>query len=453
MQTSPVEIGPVMDRLSAYIARALTTELPPEVIEKAKLHILDTIAAIISGSRLLPGIKAATYARTQGGAPEALVLGSELLTNVVTAALANGMAAHADETDDSHKASRSHPGCGVVPAALALGERNNVDAATLIRAVVLGYDVACRTTPALVTLALYESGHATHSFAALFGAAATASALCGLTQTQARWALSYTAQQASGLTCWRRDRDHIEKAFDFGGMPARNGVAAATMVEAGFTGVDDVLSGPRNFFMAFSRDPQPEILIDGLGSRFEILNTNIKKWTTGTPCQAALDSVQVLARESGFTADSVQKIRVRMSNQEADTINNRDMPDICLQYLTSVLLLDGDLTFHSAHDVERMRNPAVMQQRAKIELISDPAVPRRKPIVEITTTGGKVLTHVTEAVRGTPENPMTREEVENKAYGLIEPIIGTGRAGQLIDAIRSLENVMSVRDLRPLMMA
>jgi len=453
MQKNSVEISPVMDKLSAYIARALTTELPPEVIEKAKLHILDTIAAIISGSRLLPGIKALAYARTQGGASEALVLGSDLVTNVVTAALANGMAAHADETDDSHKASRSHPGCGVLPAALALGERNNVGGTALIRAVVLGYDIACRSTPALVTMALYEKGHATHSFASLFGSVSTASALCGLNQTQVRWALSYAAQQASGLTCWRRDRDHIEKAFDFGGMQARNGVAAATMVESGFTGVDDVLSGPRNFFMAFSSSPQPELLIDSLGRRFEILDTNIKKWTTGTPCQAVLDSMQVLTREQGITAGDVKKIRVRMSNLEADTVNNRDMPDICLQYLTSALLLDGDLTFHSAHDVERMRDPAIMDQRAKIELISDTAIPRRKPIVEITTTAGKVLTHTTEAVRGTPENPMTREEVENKAYGLVESILGAGRSRQLIEAIRSLESAASVRDLRPLMMA
>lgn len=453
MQTTSAEVGPVMDKLSAYIARALTTELPPEVIEKAKLHILDTIAAIISGSRLLPGIKATEYARTQGGAPEALVLGSDLVTNVVTAALANGMAAHADETDDSHKASRSHPGCGVLPAALALGERNNIGGTALIRAVVLGYDIACRATPALVTQALYDKGHATHSFAALFGSVATASALSGLNQSQVRWALSYAAQQASGLTCWRRDRDHIEKAFDFGGMPARNGVAAAMMVAAGFTGVDDVLSGPRNFFMAFSSDPRPEILIDGLGSRFEITNTNIKKWTTGTPCQAVLDSIQALAKESGLTAGNVQTIRVRISNLEADTCDNRSMPDICLQYLVSALLLDGDLTFHSAHDVERMRDPAIMGIRSKIELIPDPTLPRRKPILEVTTTGGRVLTHATKAVRGTPENPMTREEVENKAYGLIEPIIGAGRARQLLDAIRALENVGSARDLRPLMTA
>jgi 2-methylcitrate dehydratase PrpD len=236
-------------------------------------------------------------------------------------------------------------------------------------------------------------------------------------------------------------------------MPARNGVAAATMVAAGFTGVDDVFSGPRNFFMAFSRDPQPEILIDGLGSRFEILNTNIKKWTTGTPVQAVLDSVQTLARQSGITAGNVQRIRVRMSNLEADTVNNRDMPDICLQHLTSVLLLDGDLTFHSAHDVERMRDPAVLEVRTRIELIPDPLVPRRKPIVDVTTTDGRMLTHVTEAVRGTPENPMSREEVESKAYGLIEPIIGTGRTRDLLDTIRSLESVASARDLRPLLTA
>ena len=149
----------------------------------------------------------------------------------------------------------------------------------------------------------------------------------------------------------------------------------------------------------------------------------------------------------------MQKIRVRMSNLEADTVNNRDMPDICLQHLTSVLLLDGDLTFHSAHDLERMRDPAVLEQRTKIELVSDTAVPRRKPIVDVTTTTGQVLTHTTEAVRGTPENPMTREEVENKAYGLLEPIIGEDRSRRLIDVIRSLEGVASARDLRPLMTA
>jgi 2-methylcitrate dehydratase PrpD len=453
MQANPVEISPVMDKLSAYIARASTTELPPEVVEKAKLHILDTIAAILSGSRLLPGIKAAEFARTQGGAPEALMLGSDLLTNVATAALANGMAAHADETDDSHKASRSHPGCAVVPAALALAERNDIGGAALIKAVVAGYDIGCRLTPALGTQALYDRGHATHSFAALFGAAAAAGALCALNQTQVRWLLSYAAQQAAGVTCWRRDRDHIEKAFDFAGMPARNGVTAATMVATGFTGVDDVFSGPRNFFMAFSSDPQPEILIDGLGSRFEILNTNIKKWTTGTPIQAVLDSLQALAQESGLTAGKVQAIKVRMSNLEADTTNNRDMPDICLQHCASVLLLDGDLTFHSSHDVERMSDPAVLEMRTRIELISDAAVPRRKPIVDVTTTDGRSLTHTTEAVRGTPENPMTREEIETKAYGLIEPIIGAGRTRRLLDTIRSLESVGSARDLRPLLTA
>jgi 2-methylcitrate dehydratase PrpD len=442
-----------MDELSAYISKSPAMELPVEVIEKAKFHILDTFAAIVSGSRLLPGIKAVEFARMQGGAPEALVLGTDLLTNVMTAAFANGMAAHADETDDSHKESRSHPGCAVVPAALALAERNDLGGAALIKAVVLGYDIGSRVTPALGTQALYEGGHSTHSFAPVFGAAAAAGALSGLDQTQVRWLLSYTAQQASGVNCWRRDRDHIEKAFDFGGMPARNGVAAATMVGAGFTGVDDVFSGARNFLFAFSDDPRPERLVDGLGSRFEILNTNIKKWTVGSPIQAVLDSLQTLARESQVSADNVRGIRIRMSNLESDTVNNRDMPDICVQHAAAVLLLDGDLTFHSAHDLDRMRDPAVLDVRSRIELVSDTSLPRRKPIIEVTTTDGRVLTHSTEAVRGTPENPMSRDEVEGKARALIEPIIGGDSTRDLLEVIRSLESVGSVRELRPLLTA
>ena len=111
---------------------------------------------------------------------------------------------------------------------------------------------------------------------------------------QVRHLLSYAAQQASGISCWMRDRDHVEKAFDFGGMPARNGVAAATMVGAGFTGVDDVFAGERNFFVAYGRDPNPEVLVSNLGTTYEIMNTNIKRWSVGSPIQAPLDSLLAL---------------------------------------------------------------------------------------------------------------------------------------------------------------
>ncbi len=122
------QISPVMSQLSAYIASALRRSLPPAVIEKTKHHILDTLAAMISGSRLAPGMRAIGYVKTLGGVKEACVIGSNIITTAVNAALANGMLAHADETDDSHAPSLTHPGCGIVPAALPVPRGRAFDA-------------------------------------------------------------------------------------------------------------------------------------------------------------------------------------------------------------------------------------------------------------------------------------------------------------------------------------
>jgi 2-methylcitrate dehydratase PrpD len=116
-------LSPVMTQLASYIAQALRKPLPGPVVEKTKHHVLDTLAAMVSGSRLLPGRQAISFVSTLGGAKEACVAGSRIVTSAIHAALANGMAAHADETDDSHAASLTHPGCGVVPGALAMAER------------------------------------------------------------------------------------------------------------------------------------------------------------------------------------------------------------------------------------------------------------------------------------------------------------------------------------------
>ncbi len=163
----------------------------------------------------------------------------------------------------------------------------------------LGYDVAARINYALGADAFAFAGRMTHSFGGTFGAGAAAAALLGFEALQARHLLSYCAQQASGVGSSVRDGDHIEKAFDFGGMPARNGIAAATMVAAGFTGVDDVFSGERNFFQAYAAAPDPAKLADGLGERFEILGTNIKKWSAGSPAQSAIDALLHLMEHEG----------------------------------------------------------------------------------------------------------------------------------------------------------
>jgi 2-methylcitrate dehydratase PrpD len=457
------EISPVMHELATYVSRAGKKPLPKPVVEKTKHHVLDTIAAMVSGSRLPPGEKAISFIKTQGGTAEATVIGSRVVTSAVNAAHANGMLAHADETDDSHAPSLTHPGCGIVPAALAMAEREQSNGNAFLRAVALGYDVGCRTTMALHAYDFREAGHSTHSFGPMFGAAVAAGSLAGLKYDQVRHLLSYTAQQASGVSCWMRDAEHIEKAFDFGGMPARNGVAAAAMVAHGFTGVEDVFSGERNFFVAYDetrrigKPPEPERLIEDLGTRFEVVNTNIKRWSVGSPIQAPLDGLLDLMRTNKVGADDVKKLVVRVAHQGANTVNNRDMPDICLQHMCSVMLIDGIVTFESAHDEKRMRDRKVLDVRSRIELYGDDALtkamPSRQGVIELTLKNGRQLrTHV-KAVRGTADNPMTRAEVDEKCFHLMSPILGKKRARLLCDTVWTLEDVSSMRNLRSLLRA
>ena len=444
-----------MQALSAYIAGALRRPLPAAVAEKSKHHLLDTIAAMISGSRLSPGKKAISFAKALGGIKEACVVGSRLVTSAANAALANGMLAHADETDDSHSRSQTHPGCGVVAASLAMAERERANGTALLRAVALGYDICCRLTQSLNAMQFRADGHSTHSFGPAFGAAAAAGALAGLDKRRVRHLLSYAVQQASGISCWMRDEEHVEKAFDFGGMPARNGVAAATMVAHGFTGVEDVFSGERNFFVAYGRATEPGELTRELGKSYEIMNTDIKRWAVGSPIQAPLDSLLELIRTHRIRADEVDRLVVRVAHLGANTTDNRNMPDICMQHLCAVMLLDGTVSFRSSHDGKRMRDPKVLGVRGRIELQGDDALtramPRREGIIEIRLRDGRELRHHTRAVRGTPENPMTRAEVEAKSCDLLAPVIGDARSRKLCDAVRNLEGIGDIRMLRPLL--
>jgi 2-methylcitrate dehydratase PrpD len=448
--------GSVIGRLSRYMVEARSAPLPAEVMRKAKHHILDTMAAMVSGAHLPPGRLAIDYAQSRGGTPEAQVVGSSLVTEAGRAAMANGFMAHADETDDSHAATGTHPGCAVVPAALAMAERGDRSGQRFLNAVVLGYDVGCRVIRALgYRERLEQRGFSSHSVGELFGAAAAAGAGTDIDAARMRYLLSYTAQQASGIPSWVADQDHIEKAFDFAGMPARNGVEAATLVDAGFTGVWDVFGGDRNFFRSFGTDPQPEEILGELGSRYEVMTANIKKYCVGSPIQAAADALANIMERHELGAAQVERMVVTLPAGGARIVNDRHMPDINLQYILSVILLDGHLSFAAAHDVGRMQDPAVLDLRGRIELQGDDALVTpespRQAVVEIATRDGERLREHVVMVRGTAENPMTAEEVEQKARDLLVPSLGEARAEGLIAAVAGLESLGSVRDLRPLL--
>jgi 2-methylcitrate dehydratase PrpD len=448
--------SPVMNALCAYMSAAASRPLPPEAIEQAKYHILDTVAAMISGSELPPGQAALRYARMYGAKGEGTIVASDLRTGPLDAALINGVLAQADETDDSHSPSRSHPGCSVIPAALASGEQFGIGGAHFVRAVTLGYDIGPRVTMALGGAAFsYESHKSTHAIAGIFGSAAAAACAAGLDAQQMHWLLDYTAQQSSGIAAWGRDTDHIEKAFVFGGMPARDGVTSALLVRAGWNGIEDVFSGADNYFLAYAPAGDPGQLVDKLGERYEIMRTDIKKWTVGSPIQGPLDAIQSIRGRRPFEADQVERVVVRLAPAVAKVVDNRDIPDICLQHLVAIMLLDKTVSFKATHDKARMQDAAVLGQRAKVQLVRDAELekflPVRVAVVEMTFADGTQLSERVTAVRGTPRNPMTRAEIVDKSRDLIAPVLGPDKSGRLIETLLSLETVTDVRGLRPLL--
>lgn len=447
----------ITGRLARYMLTARDAPLPEAVVQACKHRILDTLGAMVSGARMRPGEMATAYVRALSGADEAGVMASSLRTTAVNAAFANAMCAHADETDDFEPVTKAHPGCSAVPAAWAMAERNGASGARLIRAVALGYDLGCRLLVALGP-DLVRAGHrSAEGVSSTFCALGAAAPLARLNEDGMRYAVSYAAQQVSGLWSWVSDEDHIEKAFDFAGMGARNGVMAVTMAEAGMTGVRDVLDGPHNLFVALSTRPDPEAMLEGLGSRFYVTETAIKTYSVGYPNQSALDALLLLRRQHGLTPDNVRSILVKLPVDAVGIVGDSAMPDVNCQHLVSVALLKGAVSFKDSHDQSLMKDPAVLAIRRKVQVdgdpaLMDPAAPRGA-VVEVTTTDGRQVAHHTRFPPGTKENPLSTEAVNAKARDLMAPVLGDRRTDRLIEQINALEKLDDVRRLRSLLTA
>ena len=192
-------------------------------------------------------------------------------------------------------------------------------------------------------------------------------------------------------------------------------------------------------------------------STYEIMRTNIKRWTVGSPIQAPLDSLLTLIREHQIKADDVEKLVVRVSITGANTVGDREMPDICMQHMCAVMLIDGIVTFKSSHDEKRMNDKKVLELRKRITLYGDDALtaalPSRQGILELKLKNGKTLHKHVKAVLGTAQNPMVRAQVDEKCYHLMAPILGASRSRKLCDAVWNIEKVGNVTKLRNLLTA
>ncbi len=244
-----------------------------------------------------------------------------------------------------------------------------------------------------------------------------------------------------------RDPNHVEKAFVFAGMPAANGVRAAAMVASGCDGVADVFSGVPNFLDALSMQRDRAELAADLGERYEIMQTNIKKFAVGSPAQAAVQAMLELVEEEPIDPAQVAQHPHRAAARSGACGRRPvEMPDINCQYLVAGTLIDRAFTFAMAHDDDRMADPTIQALRARTELVPDPdRAGVRTADVTVTLRDGTSRQRFIGAVRGTVDDPMTDDEVSAKAVDLMEPVLGSATTKALMARLWSLERVRGHR--------
>ena len=312
------EIHPVMATLSTYMSAAAGRKLPDSVIKETKHHILDTIAAMVSGAELKTGLHAIRFARAYGGEKIATVVGVGFFDRVRSRLRWRTAYSRMPTKPTITTAPAAPiPGCAIVPAALAIGEKNGIDGTRFIRAVALGYDVGLRAFKLVAKGGVLSE---THNIVGTFGASAACGCAVALDTPQMRTLIDYASQQAgAGIGAWRRDTEHVEKSFMFGGMGARNGVTAAMFVQAGWTGVNDVFSGPGNLFQSYAPNVDPGILVHKLGEEYEVTEDDhqeMEHWRADPV--AARSSLSDTRSVDLSRPDDVRRINIRVATSAAE---------------------------------------------------------------------------------------------------------------------------------------
>lgn len=451
--------GPsVTHEVARYVREIGYDDLPSAVVGKAKEVLLDAFACQLACSQLPHCRIAIDFARDHGGRPEATILGADFKTDVEHAALVNGILGHGDEIDEVLELF-GHTSAVLVPTVLAVGEREKAAGKDLLVALVAGYDVAGRLARAGFSLdILGPRNFQQASTAGSLAAAASAGKLLGLTQKEMQAALGLAAEQACGLQTMRLEAGHMNKSLHMG-VGGRNGVCSAYLARAGYGGVFDVLDPPYSVFEAFIPDgAQPEELVEGLGSRFELMVTAIKRYSAGHPINSAIAAMHKIMRDHALEAVDIERIDVRVESLIYKMLSKSPTLNINIEYVLAVAALDGTVTWDQ-YSEERQNDPVLRDLWARVvsegDIEMDDLKKRntgaRPAEVTIRTRDGRALTERVLFPPGHPRNPLRPDELDEKFMYWSTRIIDERQAIELKEAVLHLEDVDDINDLSALL--
>jgi 2-methylcitrate dehydratase PrpD len=445
--------------LAEWAATFEPLAVPPQAIETARTVVMDALGCALSGTRATAGRIAIDYARTQGGAAHSTLIGTAERVPAGNAAFANTMAGRIDLFDDADSRAHVHAGVVGVMSALAVAEREDRSAHEFLASIVIGIDVAVRIGMTMRPSHFDAGFHPTGTLNC-FGAAAAAGRLMRLDASRMLAAFGLAAEQAAGLTEYRRCGP-IEMSALHGARAAMSGILAADLAKAGMPAPPTPLEGPHGLLQAMSprRDLAP--LLEGLGERFAITATEFKPYPCNRIAHSAIGAAVRLRRDDArFRAPNVRAVTVRMAR---DAVKDCDRPSIAtplealygVQYHVALVLARGRIEV-ADFDEGRWNEPAVADMRSRIRVEHAPELDARYPDVDSSEVvaellDGTVLRRRLDAPPGSPDNPMTKNEIRDKLDALAARALPRAQADELADLVATMDKTTNMRSLARLL--
>lgn len=444
--------------LAKFVCQINYNDLPQEVIAHSKTCVLDALGSAFLGSTLPWGEIMIGYVESIAGKPESMVIGSTIRADAGNAALANGTMAHGFETDDVLICALHHPGVVVVPASLAMAEREDSTGKAFIEAVVVGYEVMNRVGKAVGTESHIMRGFFPTSTNGPFGAAAAAGKILHLTEDQMTDALGIAGSQSGGL--FEGIKEGVMTKRFGAGRAAQSGVMAAELAKLGFTGSGMVLEGKWGYLRAFSDKADPVRLTEKLGENYNIMETTFKPYPCCKALHSAIDGMLDLNGQYHFDPEAVTEVVIGGYEK---LVKMHDIYEpatamaaqFSIPYVISVALLKG----HPGVEVfeeKSIQDRRVLEFARKVKLVVDPDVtpyfPANEPSkVTVNLRNGKGYSKTVICSKGTPDNPMSDKELEAKYTRFASRVIPDKQVAKTIELIRNLDRLPSVRELSSLL--
>jgi 2-methylcitrate dehydratase PrpD len=444
--------APVTRLLAETLSASSYADLPPAVVAETRRAILDWLGSALAGAVEPPAQMARRVVAGLGLSDDATVFGGDR-SSAAGAALANGVASHILELDDVHKGSTLHGAAPVMPAALAVAEREHADGRSFMLAVALGYEAALRIGEA-VNPSHYHYWHPTGT-AATFGAAAAAGSLLHLNADEMVNALGNAGTQAAGL--WEFNTDGAMSKHLHPGKAAFNGVLAADLARSGFSGASRILEGERGFFEAMSTSHDPSRITDGLGSHWKITENCYKLHACCGHTHTAIDVALGLRSQHGWSRTEalakVADVQIETYGPGLEIVRNPRprspyQAKFSIAYCVATALMEGvvGLAQFSADRFgpDGVREPATGLLLERTRTVASADLTAKYPAawparVTITLDDGSVHTCSADFPRGNPENPVSTPQLEEKFLGLVAERCGADRARDALATVGAID--------------